>query len=219
MDFDGKWSKCLVLVFTLCIWMTFGADVPENKLLIEVVTNPTKPTCFIEELPRDSLLVATYGFLEKADLLLNIYDERKSLKMEKDLIPSSSSKFSFHAKEQGVYEICIASKKRTAAEKKYLIEFIIDIRENNFDELLEKYPSVSHLDAFKKEIAFLESDISLLLKEMEYVHEQNDHFATQASRINSRTVIWNILEALAIVSVGVYQILHLKSYFRTKSFA
>lgn len=180
------------------------------------------PKCFFEELPLDVTLIGAYkhgGDAEKKPLEISVSgpDHAKVL-MSVKVPPSGTGRFAHHSDVAGEYQICVKSAAGTtwpATDKtaKFHLRIQLSGKDAKLDTDVAKKGHINDLEA---EIARLDERLDLLVSDIDYSKQQESHFRNQSEQINSRIMWWSILQTTLLISAGMWQIIHLKAFFRKK---
>lgn len=182
------------------------------------------PRCFIEELPEGTVVIGNYKHAETADkpAVVRVLDPADAeVYAEK---AEAVGRFAYAAATSGQHQICIESDADAAAwpprgTAKARFHLRLELHGSGQDrqgDVTADVAKKSHLSALEKEILALEEMIDLVLKDIDYVKQQEQHFRDQGERINSRVMWWSLFQTLVLLLSGIWQIWHLKNFFRRK---
>mmetsp|Transcript_14098 Transcript_14098/g.25023 ORF Transcript_14098/g.25023 Transcript_14098/m.25023 type:complete len:221 (-) Transcript_14098:2823-3485(-) len=176
--------------------------------------------CFVEELPQDTILIGAYKSPEhtKKASMIKVYDpENKQVFKEPAEL---NGRFAYQTQQAGEYTVCVEADHEKkgwpsrGGSAKFHLKLEVHGRET--ETIVGDNAKTHQLTSLEKELESLDSRIDLILRDLEYSKKQEVHFRNQSERINSRIMWWSLLQTLLLLLSGVWQIVHLKNFFRAK---
>ena len=138
----------------------------------------------------------------------------------------AEGRFAVHTKLSGEHVICVyaAGLERVPADEVTRLwpagraRFHLKLDLGNSDAEVDpaEVAKKEHLTKLEQELVRLNDKVELILHELEFDLRQETKFRQDAERINSGVVWWSVLQTLWVVAVGVWQVVHLKGFFRAK---
>ncbi|EGG17311.1 emp24/gp25L/p24 family protein [Cavenderia fasciculata] len=195
--------------------------------------------CYIEENPKDTLLVGkftledmnpqngvvnsglgTYRNIE-ADkmnefiaLTVLVTDPEKREVLSKTM--GSTGRFAFQTAMGGEYKICVSTNpsKWFGPQVKTRLHLDIQVGANAND--YEEIAKVEHLNNLEISVKRLNDRVTQIRKEQSYQKGREVVFRNTSESTNSRVMWWSVLQLIILVLTGMWQMRHLKSFFKAK---
>ncbi|RKP26921.1 emp24/gp25L/p24 family/GOLD-domain-containing protein [Syncephalis pseudoplumigaleata] len=185
----------------------------------------SSPKCFIEELPKETLVVGNYRAEEyRADLQQYAENHNIGIQItveEKDSYKlvnqkgASNGRFAFTSAESGDHTICLQTNATDGWFSTSHVRLTLDmlVGQNGVDPTERKDAKLSDLYWKVRE---LNNRIQDIKREQEYQREREVAFRNQSELTNSRVVWWTIMQMLVLGGTCVWQMRHLKQFFVAK---
>ncbi|XP_019660241.1 transmembrane emp24 domain-containing protein 9 isoform X2 [Ailuropoda melanoleuca] len=166
--------------------------------------------CFIQEIPDGTVVIGNY----KTEL----YDPA----MEKyQPSPQWINLFVFvkdpENKSPGEHQICLHLESIRFAlfyDGKLAIHLDMQLGEHSND--YAEFAAKDKLTQLQLRLQQLVEQVELIQKEQEYQRWREERFRQTSESTNQRVLWWSILQTLILVATGVWQMQHLKSFFKAK---
>lgn len=184
-----------------------------------------KERCFLEELPRDTIVVGHYKAEEWSDeqkaYIINdqlgiqiVVAESESGDKVVNTRGLPEGKFTFTSHEAGEHSICLKSNYTGGWFSTPQVRMHLDIAvgEAKVDEEGER-EHVKDLAAKVKELNMRLADIR---REQQFQREREAEFRAVSERTNSRAVWWSVAQLVTLLATCAWQLRHLKSFFESK---
>lgn len=189
----------------------------------------TKPKCFFEELPKDTLVVGLYSAdeynIDRKEWIghegLNIqitvdevFDNDHRVVNQKGV---ASGRFTFTAADSGDHKICFhpsSSLSTTGWFNSYHmggIKMTLDMAIGETSEIESTDKGKIH-DIVQK-VKDLNGRLSDIRKEQVFQREREAEFRDQSESTNSRVVRWTLIQLVVLGITCAWQLSHLKSFF------
>ena len=184
--------------------------------------------CFIEELPEETMLTASY----KAELWdkntkqylasppgmgmhVEVKDPNNKVLLSKTY--GAEGKFYFTTHTPGEQQICIHSnstKWSLFAGGKIRVYLDIQIGEhaNDYSQIAQK----EKLTELQLRVRQLLDQITQIQKEQNYQRVREALFRRTSESTNSRVLWWSLAQTVVLILAGVWQMRHLKGFFEAK---
>lgn len=179
-----------------------------------------QPRCFIEELPGETLIIGSYKHPDaktKPMLVRFTGPDGKTLTEE---LADENGRFAHHAEAAGEHRVCLVPDKSVSwprKDKTAKVHLQVDVKgSSNDDEALDGVAKREHISSLEQELGALQRKVELIVKDLEYSRELEAHFRDQSERINGRVMWWSVFQSVALLLSGLWQINHLKNFFRAK---
>ncbi|KAI9643126.1 emp24p/erv25p- protein [Ciborinia camelliae] len=202
--------------------------VPVQSLYLYI--DGAKPTCFFEELPKDTLVVGHY--------IAEEYDEaRKEWSKHDNLViyitvdeifdndhrvvfqtGSTEGRFTFTAADSGDHKICFtphstsgATKWLSALHPEGGIKFTLDmaIGETSQIESNDK----GKINDIVQKVKDLNGRLQDIRREQVFQREREAEFRDQSESTNARVVRWTLIQLVILGITCAWQLSHLRSFF------
>lgn len=185
--------------------------------------------CFVEEVPEDTLVVGHYESLDHQPTWRSSEDQKEAdvgifISVEEPISKaevlkewtSKEGKFVFTSSSGGEHRICIGAVGPSwyGSEVKHRFQLHMEVGEAAVD--YDEIAKAEHLSAIEVEVRRLSDKLKSVRAEQAYQKEREISFRDTSESTNSRVMWWSILQTLVLIGSAVYQIQHLKMFFRKK---
>ncbi|GBG25802.1 Transmembrane emp24 domain-containing protein eca [Hondaea fermentalgiana] len=214
----GMVRVALLVATVLLSWSVAPTTALDSDLYFYPARGSASRRCFIEELPEDLFVIGEYTYPSFKDrpAVIKIFDAQGDEVYSEDA--DSKGRFAYPARASGEHTICVdagPSSAKGPLTKNERFHFRLEI--HGKDEVkLDSGAKREHLSNLEREIEELDGKVNVILKDIEYSREQEKHFRDQGERINSRIMWWSLFQTLLLLLSGVWQVVHLKNFFRAK---
>ncbi|XP_043919320.1 transmembrane emp24 domain-containing protein 11-like [Protopterus annectens] len=184
--------------------------------------------CIIEDIPSDILVTGHYkmqnwdmfshDFLPSAPglgMFVTIKDPSFQVLMSKLYGPES--KFSFTSHSSGEHHICFQSNSTNIIAiggSKLRLHMDIQVGEHSLDDSLAE--ANDKVNEVKLRVQHLTEQIQHIGKEQNYQREREERFRQMSEDTNANVLWWAIMQTIILLSVGFWQMKHLKDFFIAK---
>jgi p24 family protein alpha len=181
----------------------------------------------LEEVPKDTLVVGKYkledipyqgsSYQPNANILKHtIHDPTGHLMLQKDLSPEG--RFAFTSQVGGEHKICfqLSTQKAGWFGNKQKAKFHLDITRGEQATDYAEVAKQENLGVIEVEIRRLSDKIRDLRAEQNFQKTRELAFRDTSESTNTRVVWWSIIQTLILVLAGLWQITHLKNFFKAK---
>lgn len=127
-------------------------------------------------------------------------------KSEKDL---SEGSFQLEAEDEGDYTMCISNGKEEESDGAARIA-AFNFRTSELDEGDYEYNGID------QELSEMRQGLDLLRDHQSYMGQREDVHRDAMDSINTKVLVWTILEAVILVAMAFWQISYIRSFFETK---
>jgi hypothetical protein len=180
--------------------------------------------CFVEELPARTILLGDYKHPEAARKGVVVRVLGPGGNEVYSEAAEAVGRFAFHSTESGEHRVCVLSTARAApggktwpADAGKTAKFHLRLEIHGEDAaLLKDMAKRDQLSSLERELLDLDSQVDLILKDLEYSKTQETHFRAQSERINTRIMWWSLFQTLLVLLSSVWQLWHLRSFFIAK---
>uniref|UniRef100_A0AAV1V5K6 GOLD domain-containing protein n=1 Tax=Peronospora matthiolae TaxID=2874970 RepID=A0AAV1V5K6_9STRA len=174
--------------------------------------------CLSDEIAHGSLVVVHYNVLGdvrgSSGVSLTITDpQRKFLKQDANIDTSGDDvhKFSFTAGASGNYAVCFGNYQSDKAVR-VLLELKHGVEAKDYSEVAKR----EHLMPVEKELRKMEDAVEEIHREMLYLREREAAMRNTNESTNARVLWFSFLSILVLLGMGVWQVLYLKRFFKSK---
>jgi len=186
----------------------------------------TERKCFIEEIPDSTMVTGKYklqlydpktmGFMDSSPGLgmhVEVHDPEDKMILSR--VYSSEGRFTFTSHTPGEHAICLYSNStKWFAGSQLRVHFDILVGEHAVD-----YANVARqekLTELQLRVRQLLDQVEQITQEQNYQRYREERFRTTSESTNQRVLWWAIGQVLILVSMGFWQMRHLKSFFEAK---
>ncbi|CAB1330261.1 unnamed protein product [Coregonus sp. 'balchen'] len=188
----------------------------------------TEKKCFIEEIPDETMVIGKYrtqlwdkqtgSFLPATPGLgmhVEIKDSDTKIILSRQY--GSDGRFTFTSHTPGAHQICLHSnstKMALFAGGKLRVHLDIQVGEhtNNYPEIAAK----DKLTELQLRARQLLDQVEQIQKEQNYQQYREERFRMTSESTNQRVLWWSIAQTLILLTTGIWQMKHLKSFFEAK---
>ncbi|CAH0478303.1 unnamed protein product [Peronospora belbahrii] len=186
-----------------------------NAVQFDVLRRSEK--CLSDEVAQESLVVVYYDVIGSgrgpSDVSIVINDPlRKLIKQDVNIDTSSDDihKFSFTANTGGNYAVCFRNNNDKSV--RVLLDFKHGVEAKDYTEVAKR----EHLMPVEKELRKMEDAVDEIHREMLYMREREAMMRNTNESTNSRVLWFSFISILVLVGMGVWQVLYLKKFFKSK---
>lgn len=174
--------------------------------------------CLSDEVAQGNLVVIHYnlvggGIKGKSGVSVSITDpQRKYLKQDPDIDMSADDihKYTFHADVGGSYSVCFFNSNDKAA--RVVLDFKHGVEAKDYSEVAKR----EHLMPVEKELRKMEDTVDEIHREMLYMREREAAMRNTNESTNSRVLWFSFFSIVVLLGMGVWQVLYLKKFFKSK---
>ncbi|CAG8467417.1 6047_t:CDS:2 [Ambispora leptoticha] len=216
-------NNSLLLIITIIVCL-LSYKAPTTTALYFYLEG-TEQKCFIEELPKDTLVVGNYkaelwsedqkGFYENPDLGIQITVD-ELLAQGHTVVNQkgpSHGRFTFTAVEAGDHAICFAANASawfSSIQTRLTLDMAIGETTN------EEENDKEHFSELAQRVRDLNNRVADIRREQSYQREREAEFRDQSELTNSRVVYWSFVQLLVLGITCLFQMRHLRSFFEAK---
>ncbi|GAM29046.1 hypothetical protein SAMD00019534_122220, partial [Acytostelium subglobosum LB1] len=207
-----KYSLMVIALFVLS----------SNALYFELNGGQTK--CFLEENPKDTLLVGNYVLEDlnpqngmpnsQLALTIKITDPENHEVMNKHM--GASGRFAFQTLMGGEYKVCVSTNSSKwfgpSIKTRLHFDILVGANANDYEEIAK----ADHLNQLEIALKRLNDRVTQIRKEQSYQKAREMTFRNTSESTNNRVTWWAVLQLVVLVLTGLWQMRHLKSFFRAK---
>jgi len=200
--------------------------IMNNSLALYFHIAETERKCFIEEVPDDTLVVGNYkcqlfdpntgGFMPASPgigMHVEIRDPEDKIILSK--VYSSEGRFSFTSHTPGEHVICLYSNSsRWFSGGQLRVHLDIQVGEHAVD--YQNIAQKEKLSELQLRVRQLLDQVEQITKEQNYQRYREERFRQTSESTNSRVLWWSLGQTVILLSMGFWQMKHLKSFFEAK---
>jgi len=132
-------------------------------------------------------------------------------------VMGSEGRFAFTSQAAGEHKMCFQTNTTTGwFGQKRKLKFHLDIETGESATDYEDIAKQEHLNALEVEVRKLNDRIKDIRAEQNYQRTREAVFRDTSESTNSRVVWWSVIQTCILVGAGLWQIRHLKNFFKTK---
>ncbi|ORY03001.1 hypothetical protein K493DRAFT_328510 [Basidiobolus meristosporus CBS 931.73] len=184
----------------------------------------TEQKCFIEELPKDTVVNGQYKSEEWNDSAQQYMENpANGIQITVEELPEQHriinqkgahlGRFTFTTAESGQHAICFSSNSTgwfTSTVTRLHLDMTLGDTEPDSYEADEK------LDGIARKIRELNGRVEEIHREQEYQKRREAEFRDQSESTNGRVVWWTIIQLVVLGVTCAWQMRHLKKFFEAK---
>ena len=203
-----------------------AAALPGRAAALYFYVSEGADRCFIEEVPAETLIVGTYSAPDIVPwgsptwsgigMTVAVLDPARNPVLTKVLEPTG--RFALTSAAGGEYQVCFStnttSRWSASGAKKYRLDLKLDVGETGID-----YTEVAkreHLSELEVEMRRLNDKLKDLSKEQLYQRERELAFRATSESTAGRVKWFSIFQTLIMVTAGLWQIFHLRTFLKSK---
>jgi len=193
-----------------------------NSLYFELNGGQTK--CFLEEHPKDTMLLGKYVLEDlnppngqvntQLALTVRVSDPEKRELLSKTM--GASGRFAFTTQMGGEHKVCFSTNTSKWFGPSVKTRLHLDIEAGASANDYEEIAKLEQLNSMEIAIRRLNDRINQIRKEQSYQKGREIVFRNTSESTNARVMWWSILQLVVLVLTGVWQMKHLKSFFKAK---
>ena len=174
--------------------------------------------CFLLDLPVSTVVLGNYNLLDlppgdqpTQGVNLRVLDS-KGYPIVARLV-RSPGKFSFTSQESGQHKVCLAPTSTSwfGTTRKLRFELKMD---NTKDEISHEHlASKEQLGHLEEIVTNLNERLGDIIKQQEYSREKEALFKDESEEINSRIMLFTVVQTIIILVSGLWQIWSLRNFF------
>ncbi|XP_047586502.1 transmembrane emp24 domain-containing protein 9-like isoform X1 [Lutra lutra] len=184
--------------------------------------------CFIQEIPDGTVVIGNYKTelydpaMEKyqpspqwINLFVFVKDPENKNLLARQYGPQGS--FTFTSQSPGEHQICLHLESIRFAlfyDGKLAIHLDMQLGEHTND--YAEFAAKDKLTQLHLRLQQLVEQVELIQKEQEYQRWREERFRQTSESTNQQVLWWSIMQTLILVAAGVWQMRHLKSFFKAK---
>ncbi|ORY92471.1 emp24/gp25L/p24 family/GOLD-domain-containing protein [Leucosporidium creatinivorum] len=181
--------------------------------------------CFLEELPKDTIVVGHYKAEEWQESTKNyIVNDQLGIQIVVQEVDSGDKvvntrglpqgKFTFTSHEAGDHTICLRSNYTGGWFSTPQVRMHLDIAvgEAKVDEEGER----EHVKDLAGKVKDLNSRLADIRREQVFQREREAEFRSLSETTNSRAVWWSIAQLITLIATCTWQLRHLRMFFESK---
>jgi hypothetical protein len=182
-----------------------------------------KEKCFLEEIPKDTLVMASYKIepatqqaIASATTLtvkVKVLDNEAKLVLEREM--GAENRVAFTSQTSGEHKLCFSSPSSRWFGKLSL-RFFLDIQVGEGATNYEEIARQEHLSVLEITIRRLNDRVKDIRAEQNYQRNREISFRNTSESTNSRVMWWAVIQTVILVGTGLWQITHLKNFFKAK---
>ncbi|XP_010844944.1 PREDICTED: transmembrane emp24 domain-containing protein 9-like [Bison bison bison] len=212
-------ARAAGLALPLLLWQLLALAGGGAAFYLEV--RELEEKCFIQEIPDGTVVIGNYK-TELYDPAMEKYQPSPQWinlfvfnLLARQYGPRGS--FTFTSQSPGEHEVCLHLKSIRFAlfyDGKLAIHLDMQLGEHTNDHT--ELAANDKLTLLHLRIQQLVEQVEKIQKEQEYQRRREEHFRQTSESTNQRVLWWSILQTLILVATGIWQMQHLKSFFKAK---
>jgi len=208
-------------VFAIFISVILSVLVANTSAALYFLLEDGQTRCFLEEVPKDTLVVGKYKTEEvgsrtisKVGIKLTATEPGGALALQRDLGPEG--RFAFTSQLGGEYKICFQTNGSSWFGAKQKLNVHLEMETGVAATDYEEIAKTEHLTTLEISVRRLNDRIKDIRAEQNYQRNREITFRDTSESTNARVMWWSIIQTIILVGTGLWQITHLKNFFKTK---
>jgi len=187
--------------------------------------------CFLEEVPRDTLIVGKYSAEEIVatgnyqayppaqgeetafGIRVTVNDPEGGVILQRDMKPIG--RVAFTSQVGGEYKVCFQTNTTRWFGKKS-VRFHLSLEAGVSATDYEQVAKQEHLSEIELTIRKLNDRVKEVRSEQSFQRNREAVFRNTSESTNGRVMWWSIIQTSILVGAGIWQISHLKHFFKAK---
>uniref|UniRef100_A0A8C0A9V2 GOLD domain-containing protein n=1 Tax=Bos mutus grunniens TaxID=30521 RepID=A0A8C0A9V2_BOSMU len=222
-------ARAAGLALPLLLWQLLALAGGGAAFYLEV--RELEEKCFIQEIPDGTVVIGNYKTelydpaMEKYQpspqwINLFVFVKDPENKVRQALTPCSPAPFTRPPSPalRGLQRQCLVLpsspflRRGTISSQAIHLDMQLGEHTNDHTELAAN----DKLTLLHLRIQRLVEQVEKIQKEQEYQRRREEHFRQTSESTNQRVLWWSILQTLILVATGIWQMQHLKSFFKAK---
>jgi len=183
--------------------------------------------CFLEEVPKDTLVLGKYrteewtgtpggnaGAKLHVGIKVTVTDPENNLFLQREMNPEG--RFAFTSQLGGEHKICFQTNTSKWFGAKQKIKFHLNMEKGESATDYEEIAKQEHLSAIQVSVRKLADRVRDIRSEQDYQRKREVTFRSTSESTNARVAWWSVIQTLILIITGLWQITHLKSFFKAK---
>ncbi|CAD7093353.1 unnamed protein product [Hermetia illucens] len=208
------------------IFLLFAISLIETSYGLYFHIGETERKCFIEEIPDETTVIVNYkvelhdprsgGYMPSSPgigMHVEVRDSEEKVILSR--VYSAEGRISFTSHTPGEHTICMYSNSTAWFSGSQLrVHLDIQVGEHAID-----YANVAQkekLTELQLRIRQLLDQVEQITKEQNYQRYREERFRQTSESTNSRVLWWSLAQTVVLLTMGVWQMRHLKSFFEAK---
>ncbi|CAG2103392.1 unnamed protein product [Medioppia subpectinata] len=210
----------------LFLWTLIAIICIKSSFALYFHISETERKCFIEEVPDETLVVGNYkcqlfdpntgGFMPSSPgigMHVEIRDPEDKIILSK--VYSHEGRFSFTSHTPGEHVICLYSNSsRWFSGGQLRVHLDIQVGEHAID--YQNIAQKEKLSELQLRVRQLLDQVEQITKEQNYQRYREERFRQTSESTNSRVLWWSLGQTVILLSMGFWQMRHLKGFFEAK---
>eukprot|EP01112_Ceratiomyxa_fruticulosa_P014173 TRINITY_DN403_c0_g2_i9.p1 TRINITY_DN403_c0_g2~~TRINITY_DN403_c0_g2_i9.p1 ORF type:complete len:217 (-),score=44.77 TRINITY_DN403_c0_g2_i9:142-792(-) len=181
--------------------------------------------CFLEEVPKDTLITGKYKVEDlnevaninansRLGLTVKVLDPEFNMIMDRSYPPEG--RFAFTTQSGGEHQICVSTNASRWFGPTVKARIHLDIASGVAAVDYEEIAKQEHLGILEVAVRRLNDRVAAIRKEQSYQRGREVSFRNTSESTNARVMWWSALQVVVLLASGVFQMRHLKSFFKAK---
>mmetsp|Transcript_14529 Transcript_14529/g.14635 ORF Transcript_14529/g.14635 Transcript_14529/m.14635 type:complete len:210 (+) Transcript_14529:125-754(+) len=182
--------------------------------LLKTDDETSSQKCFTVEQPKNTPIVFEYKLMDEGfSVILSIYYgsfPKEDLLIVSKSLTAHSGHVDFVADNDGGYCICATPQGREGT-----LRFSLSIKYGYDAEHYERLKKEQKFEALNLEIHKLNDMMTMITSEADFEKHKEVHYHKTTEKMNNAVVWWPLLQISILVLTGIFQVQHLKSFFKS----
>lgn len=202
----------VLFFFQFCLW-----DCNAFYFLVGGNGENVSPKCFNLEQPRDTPLVINYEILDAGHSIgFDLYygdSATQSLQILHKVFSEPVGHVEYTTDNSGLYSFCLQQVQQQEDEK-HPTRFKLNIYFGYDADYYDQMSKEQKYDTVNMETHKLNDMLTMSINEADYQKHKEVDYHIQTERVNSAALWWPMIQIGILVITGIFQVQHLKSFFK-----
>jgi len=125
-------------------------------------------------------------------------------------------RFAFTSQVGGEHQICVSTNSSRwfgpSIKARIFLDIVTGVAATDYEEMAKQ----EHLSALEVSVRRLNDRVASIRKEQSYQRGREVVFRNTSESTNARVTWWSVLQVIVLLASGIFQMRHLKSFFKAK---
>mmetsp|Transcript_17775 Transcript_17775/g.35097 ORF Transcript_17775/g.35097 Transcript_17775/m.35097 type:complete len:209 (+) Transcript_17775:272-898(+) len=200
-------GRASALLIVLSVF--FSAQKAVEAIRFEVPS--TEERCIFDILRKDQLATGEFEVqADSEDVSMDVHVRGPNGEEIFSKRSAKVSKFGFTAEHSGEHSFCLRNK--DMVNREVSVKFRSGVEAKDLTEIVQRH----HLKPLSAEVIRIQETIRAVRQELTALKQREAEMRDMNESINSRVTLFSFFSVAVVGSLGVWQIIYLKSYFQRK---
>lgn len=172
--------------------------------------------CFTVEAPRDTPMVFDYEVLDKGEVLFSLFygklpDKELEIENKQEIWTKKEGNLDYVADVDGFYCYCVQQSSPSHTPTRLAISLTYGFDDKYYDGLAKD----RNFDSVNLHVHKLNDLLTMTLNEADFQKHKEVDYHKETEKMNNAALWWPVIQIGILVITGVYQVQHLKNFFKS----